>query len=60
MNQYIYRRLFQAIPTFFGITLFAFILMVTAPGDPVALLTFNPQSNNSADAEVLRRQLGLD
>ena len=60
MNQYIQRRLLQAIPTFFGITLFAFILMVTAPGDPVALLTFSPQSNNSGNTEIIRRQLGLD
>lgn len=60
MGQYIQRRLLQAIPTFFGITLFAFILMVNAPGDPVAVLTFSPESNNSANAQTLRRQLGLD
>lgn len=59
MSRYILRRLLQAVPTFFGVTIIAFILMMTAPGDPVALITFGPQPNTEM-ATVLRRQLGLD
>lgn len=60
MAQYISRRLLQGIPTFFGITLFAFILMLVAPGDPISLLTFNPGSADTDSTERIRRQLGLD
>lgn len=60
MSNYIRRRLLQSIPTFFGVTVFAFFLMITAPGDPIALITFNPQSSDMETAERLRRQLGLD
>lgn len=59
MSNYILRRLFQGIPTFFGVTIIAFVLMMTAPGDPVSLITFGPQSNPEM-ANALRRQLGLD
>ncbi|MBL8132836.1 MAG: ABC transporter permease [Anaerolineae bacterium] len=60
MNKYIRRRLLQAIPTFFGITLVTFLLMLSAPGDPIALITFNPQTSNTETAARMRRQLGLD
>jgi peptide/nickel transport system permease protein len=60
MSQYILRRLVQAVPTFFGITLFAFLIMLYAPGDPVAMITFNPRSADTETAERMRRQLGLD
>lgn len=59
MSKHILRRLLQGIPTFFGVTIIAFLLMITAPGDPVALITFGPQSNPEM-ASALRRQLGLD
>jgi peptide/nickel transport system permease protein len=59
MNRYIIRRLLQAIPTLFGITLISFMLMLKTPGDPVTLLTFRPNSTPEA-AAILRRQLGLD
>jgi peptide/nickel transport system permease protein len=42
MTRYIIRRLLQSIPTFFGITLISYFIMVAAPGDPVSLLTFDP------------------
>ena len=42
MQRYIVRRLMQAIPTLFGITVIVYIIMLLAPGDPVALLTFDP------------------
>src|SRR5215475_9110375 len=43
MTKFIIRRLIQAIPTFFGITILSYLLMVGAPGGPVAALTFNPR-----------------
>ena len=42
MTRYILRRFLQAIPTFFGITVLSYLLMVGAPGGPVAALTFDP------------------
>ncbi len=60
MGTYILRRLLQGIPTFLGITVITFLLMLSAPGDPIDLITFNPASANSEQAEALRRRLGLD
>jgi peptide/nickel transport system permease protein len=59
MFRYLLRRLLQAIPTIFGITLISFLMMLAAPGDPITLITFNPDSTPEA-TEILRRQLGLD
>ena len=59
MNTYIVRRLFQAIPTLFGISILSFMLMLATPGDPITAITFNPSSKPEATA-MLRRQLGLD
>jgi peptide/nickel transport system permease protein len=59
MNRYVFRRLLQAIPTLFGITLISFLLMLATPGDPITTITFNPNSSPEATAQ-LRRQLGLD
>jgi peptide/nickel transport system permease protein len=43
MIKYTLRRLIQAIPTLFGITILSFLLMTAAPGGPVAALTFDPK-----------------
>jgi peptide/nickel transport system permease protein len=59
MTSYLARRLLQAIPTLFGITVISFIIMRSAPGDPVQLLTFDPNMT-TASRETLRRQLCLD
>lgn len=59
MGAFIIRRLIQAVPTFFGVSLFAFMLTILAPGDPVALMTFSPDSSPET-AIRLRKQLGLD
>lgn len=59
MSKYVIRRLIQAVPTFMGITILSFLLMLAAPGDPITLITFNPDSTPEA-TEKLRRQLGLD
>jgi peptide/nickel transport system permease protein len=59
MTRYLLRRLAQAVPTLFGITLLSFLLMLATPGDPVTLITFNPNATPEGTA-ILRRQLGLD
>lgn len=59
MSAYFTRRILQAVPTLLGITLISFLLMLSTPGDPITLITFNPES--SAEARLqLQRQLGLD
>ncbi len=59
MLRYLFRRLFQAIPTLFGISIISFALVSAAPGDPILKRTFDPQIT-AQDREILRRQLGLD
>lgn len=60
MSTYILKRLLQGIPTFFGVTIIAFLLMLSAPGDPIELITFNPTRADPEVTESLRRKLGLD
>ena len=60
MSAYILRRLLQGIPTFFGVTVIAFLLMLSAPGDPIELITFNPTRADPEATEAMRRKLGLD
>lgn len=59
MTAFIIRRLFQAIPTFFGITILSFTIMVLAPGDPVSILTFGP-STNPLERERMAERLGVN
>ncbi|MBZ0277351.1 MAG: ABC transporter permease [Anaerolineae bacterium] len=59
MTKFILRRLIQAVPTLFGITLISFFMIQFAPGDPVSFLTFNPAASEEGTLR-LRRQLGLD
>ncbi len=59
MTRYIIRRLLQAIPTLFGISLVSFIIIQAAPGDPVLMMTFDPRITQET-REELRHQLGLD
>lgn len=59
MFRYLMRRLLQAIPTLFSISILSFLLMLATPGDPIAAITFNPNSTPESTA-ILRRQLGLD
>jgi peptide/nickel transport system permease protein len=60
LSAYLARRVFQAIPTLFGITLISFLLMMATPGDPVTLLTARAANTSPEDDARLRRQLGLD
>ncbi len=58
MTQYIIRRLLQAIPLLFFISLVLFLLMQNV-GDPLATMG-GRTATRSADRERLTRQLGLD
>ncbi len=49
MYRYIIRRLVQSIPTFFGITVLAFILMIATPGGPEGALAFNLASGGGGN-----------
>jgi peptide/nickel transport system permease protein len=55
---FIGRRLVQAIPVLFGITLVSFFLIHLIPGDPVAAILGNHY--NAVTAAALRHALGLD
>src|SRR5215207_7840551 len=59
MIKYTIRRLIQAIPTFFGITVLSYLLMTAAPGGPVAALTFGPNTTVAQRARVAAR-LGVN
>lgn len=59
MIKYVIRRLIQSIPTFFGITLFTYLLLWLAPGSVVERLYLAP--NIKAETrERLAKQLGID
>jgi peptide/nickel transport system permease protein len=58
MGQYLLRRLVLLVPTFFGITLVAFILLSLAPGDPARMLA--GQDADPATIQAIRDELGLD
>lgn len=59
MIKYTIRRLIQAIPTLFGITLLSYALMSAVPGGPVRALTFDPRFSPE-QRELVARQLGMD
>jgi peptide/nickel transport system permease protein len=60
MGRFVARRVLQAIPTFFGITLLTFMLIRLAPGDPVSLLAPGAADMSPQDLQALRHTLGLD
>ncbi len=57
--KYILRRLSIIIPTFFGITVLAYLISSMAPGSPLDALLADPHIT-PAEIERLRVQLGLD
>ncbi len=59
MYKYIIRRLLQAIPTLLGVSLISFFLVSNTPGDPILIMTFDPNITDET-RDILRRQLGLD
>ena len=58
MTRYIIRRILQAIPLLFIISLMLFILMINT-GDPLATMG-GRRVTRPEDRERLSRQLGLD
>jgi peptide/nickel transport system permease protein len=59
MGRFIARRVIQAIPTFFGITLLSFTILRLAPGDPVLIL-FGGGNLRADEIAALRSAYGLD
>ena len=59
MGRFVIRRVLQAIPTFFGITLLSFAVLRLAPGDPVLIL-FGAQNLRADEMAALRSAYGLD
>jgi peptide/nickel transport system permease protein len=59
MTKFIIRRLLQSIPTFFGITVLSYLIIVAAPGNPVEIMTFGPRTTPE-DKAITARRLGLD
>jgi peptide/nickel transport system permease protein len=59
VGRFVARRLIQAIPTFFGITLLAFTILRLAPGDPVLIL-FGGGNLRAEEVAALRSAYGLD
>jgi len=59
MLKFIVRRLIQSIPTFFGITILSYAIIVAAPGDPAAALAFGPRATK-AQKVALAEQLGVN
>ena len=59
MGRIIFRRLLQGVPTFFGFTVITFLIMMSAPGDPITLITFTPR-RDAVSIENMRHNLGLD
>ena len=58
-GKYIAKRILIAIPTFFGITLLAYLIMSMAPGSPLDALLADPRITPE-ELERRRQQLGLD
>lgn len=58
MIKYAVKRLLQAIPILFAISIFSFLLMRLAPGDP-ALAYMNPEME-LLDIEQIREDMGLN
>ena len=62
MGKYLLRRLVISVPILFGITVFTFLMVNLAPGDPVAAL-IDPETASQLGPEwyeLQRARLGLD
>ena len=58
MVQYIFRRILIAIPVLFGVTIFNFLIINLAPGNPVDMYVSPDVS--AADIEIKKEALGLN
>lgn len=59
MLRYILRRVLNAIPLLFLITIITYLVINLAPGDPVRMF-INPEAKTQIDPAILRAQWGLD
>lgn len=59
MVKYTIRRLVQAIPILFGITILSYLLMAGSPGGPAATLTFSPKITPQ-QRQKLAEQIGVN
>lgn len=59
MTKYVIRRVVQAIPVLFGITLIVYAILLAAPGGPTARFANNPRVT-LADREAFKKAWGLD
>src|SRR5690242_9944438 len=59
MTTYVLRRVAQAIPVLFGITLFTFLMVHLVPGDPVSIIAGDKPITEERAAQI-RQQYGLD
>ncbi len=59
MLRFLFRRILHALPTVFGVSVIAFVLIRLIPGDPVMLMLGERGGSPEAVAE-LRHNLGLD
>jgi peptide/nickel transport system permease protein len=59
MAKYIVRRLLQAIPVLFGITIVVYAILLAAPGGPTARFAQNPRMTE-ADKLAFKKAWGLD
>lgn len=60
MTRHIIRRLIQAIPTLFGITILSYFLMAVAPGSPVRQMTFDNPDLNPEQRQRMADRFGLN
>ncbi len=60
MSKFLIRRILQAIPTFFGITLITFFLINAVPGGPTSDLLLADPNIKAEDIARIRASLGLD
>jgi peptide/nickel transport system permease protein len=59
MGRYLIRRLIQAVPTFFGVTIIVFALINAVPGGPGGELALDP-TIRPEDLARIRASMGLD
>jgi peptide/nickel transport system permease protein len=59
MARYILRRLAQAVPVLFGITLFTFLMVHLTPGDPVLIFSEGKPLSEEREAQI-RELYGLN
>jgi peptide/nickel transport system permease protein len=61
LTQYFIRRILLIIPLLLAVTLFTFVLIRLAPGDPIsAQYGADPENMDAAQLERIREQLGLN